>query len=211
MPDFLAWLDGADRWLFLLINRGGQNGLFDLAMPVLSEKRYALIPGVALVILIGWRGGRRAWAWLAAAGLALALSDGTANLLKHLVLRTRPCHVVAGLHLLGGCTQSFAMPSNHASNMAALATIAWLGCPRWGWLLGVLAALVGYSRVYLGVHYPADVLGGFLLGAAGAWLVARGAGTLLPRFFKTPQDSSDPDAATASDSAASDPQEPRRE
>jgi len=184
MPDLLAWLSEADHWLFLLVNRTGQNGLFDLAMPVLSEKRYALLPAAVLIVLIGWRGGRRAWPWLAVAGLALALSDSTGNFLKHLFMRTRPCHIVAGVHLLGGCTQSFSLPSNHAINMAALATVAWLGCPRWGWPLGILAALVGYSRVYLGVHYPADVLTGFVLGAAVAWCVVRVASTFLPRFFK---------------------------
>ncbi|MBI4537273.1 MAG: phosphatase PAP2 family protein [candidate division NC10 bacterium] len=186
MPDLVAWLDTADLWWFLLINRGGQNGILDLVMPLLSEKRYALIPGTALILLIGWRGGRRAWAWLAAAGLALALCDGLANILKHVFQRIRPCHVVAGVHLLSGCTQSFALPSNHAGNMAALATVAWLGSPRRGWLVACIAGLVGYSRIYLGVHYPADVMAGFVLGACGAWLVVQGAGRLLPQYFGSP-------------------------
>ncbi len=203
MPDLFAWLQGADQWLLLLVNRGAQNGLFDLVMPALSEKRYAVIPAAALIALVGWRGGRRAWPWLAAAGLALALADSTGNLLKQLVMRTRPCHVVAGVHLLGGCTQSFAMPSNHAANMAALATVAWVGSPRWGWLLALLAALVGYSRIYLGVHYPADVLVGFALGAAVAWLVVRSTRALLPRFFERSQESSGASAISASCSGTS--------
>ncbi len=208
MPDLLAWLHGADQWLFLVINRGAQNDLFDAVMPAISEKRYALVPAAALIAFIGWRGGRRAWPWLAVAGLALALTDSTANLLKHLVMRIRPCHVVAGVHLLGGCTQSFAMPSNHAANMAALATVAWVGAPRWGWLLAILAALVGYSRIYLGVHYPADVLVGFLQGAASALLVLLLARVLLPRYFHSPPESSAKATAHATDSRASQPIDP---
>jgi undecaprenyl-diphosphatase len=183
MADLFALLDSADRWLLLLLNRTGQNGLFDIAMPVLSNKRCALLPAVALILLLGWRGGKRAWVWLAVAGAALALSDGIGNLLKQVVQRIRPCHVVDGVRLMGGCTQSFSFPSNHAINMAALAAVAWLGLPRWGWSVAVLAFLVGYSRIYLGVHYPTDVLAGLAFGAGAGWLLVECAAKLLPGFF----------------------------
>jgi undecaprenyl-diphosphatase len=187
MGEILALLDGADRWLLLLINRTGQNGLFDAVMPLLSDKRNALLPGAALILFLGWRGGRRAWAWLAIAGIALALSDSLGGLLKHTVQRIRPCHVVDGIRLLGGCTLSFSLPSNHAVNMAALAAVAWLGLPRWRWSPAALAFLVGYSRIYLGVHYPFDVFAGFVLGAGVGWLLVVFGARVLPRLFTNPE------------------------
>jgi undecaprenyl-diphosphatase len=192
MGELLTTLDGLDRWLFALINQGGQNLLFDHLMPVLSQKRYAFLPGILLAALLLLRGGRRACAWLLLAALALGLTDGGANLLKHAVERIRPCRVLAAVHLLGGCTTSFSMPSNHAANMSALAMVAWFGLPRWGWLVALLAALVGYSRVYLGVHYPFDVLVGAALGGAVAGCLVVVARRTLPRLFLPAPSSAEP-------------------
>jgi undecaprenyl-diphosphatase len=169
MTDVLAALRALDAWAFLLINRFLQNPFFDLLMPVLSTKRYLLLPA-ALAILMGvvW-GGRRMWFLVTVGVVAVALSDLGTNLLKAGFARTRPCHVIPDVHLLAGCTQSFSLPSNHASNMFAVATVAWRGLPRWRWVLLVLAGGVAYSRVYLGVHYPADVAVGALWGATIGW------------------------------------------
>src|SRR5512134_2162466 len=92
-----------------------------------------------------------------------------AGVIKHTVQRIRPCHVIAEVHLLAGCTHSFAMPSNHASNMFALATVTGTMLPRWRWVVLSLAGSVAYSRVYLGVHYPTDVLVGAVWGAVLGW------------------------------------------
>jgi undecaprenyl-diphosphatase len=67
-------------------------------------------------------------------------------------------------------------------NMAALAGVGWTGSRILGGALLVLAAGVAYSRVYLGVHYPGDVLIGLLLGAALGWALARAAQALLARL-----------------------------
>lgn len=170
MADLLSGLPALDVWLFQLINRSLQNPLFDLLMPILSTKRYAILPAaVGILLLMVW-GGRRMWVLLAVAVAAVALSDLGTTLIKAGFQRTRPCHVIPDVHLLVGCTRSFSLPSNHASNMFAVATVGWLGFRRWRWALFVLAAGVAYSRVYVGVHYPADVLAGALWGAGIGWL-----------------------------------------
>ncbi|MGE0171587.1 MAG: phosphatase PAP2 family protein [Oligoflexales bacterium] len=95
--------------------------------------------------------------------------------IKPYVNRIRPCKVLDGVRMLTGCAGWQSFPSNHAANaMAFAASFYFLGAKRLGQLLIPLAFLVGFSRVYVGVHYPSDVLGGFLLGA-----LASGLGTKL--------------------------------
>jgi len=82
---------------------------------------------------------------------------------------------------LVGCTSSFALPSNHATNTFALASFFASSYRRLAAPLFILAFLVGYSRIYVGVHYPFDVLGGaalgvilgLLVGALGRWILFR--------------------------------------
>ncbi len=173
--DLLSAAHSADVWAFLAINHGSQTTLFDALMPVLSDKRYALLPGaVAVLTFLVWQ-GRRAAATLLVLGLAVGLSDWSGALLKEAIQRIRPCHVIPAVHLLVGCTRSFSLPSNHAVNMTALATAAWITRTPGRVVLCVLAAGVAFSRVYVGAHYPGDVLLGGLWGGAIGWLVAQAA------------------------------------
>ena len=183
MAAVMSGFSGVDTWLFLVINRSLQNPLFDLLMPILSTKRYVLLPAaVAVLMLMVW-GGKRMWLVLAAGVLAVSLSDLGANLIKAELHRPRPCHVIADMRLLMGCTQSFSLPSNHASNMFAIATVGWLGFRRWRWVLLLLASGVAYSRVYVGVHYPGDVLIGALWGAGIGWACTACTKHVLPGWF----------------------------
>ena len=181
----MAGLSALDARIFHLINRSLQNPLFDLVMPILSNKRYFLLPALVVVLMLLVWGGRRMWVVVAVAVAALALSDLGTNLIKAALHRTRPCHVIPDVHLLAGCTRSFSLPSNHASNMFALAAVGWLGFRRWRWALVLLAAGVAYSRVYLGVHYPADVLAGAVWGGALGWGLTALAARLWPGWFET--------------------------
>ena len=161
----MSGLSTLDIWTFHLINHTFQNPLFDLLMPILSTKRYFLLPAAVLILMLIVRGGHRMWVLLAVALLAVILSDQGTNLIKSAFQRIRPCHVLPDVHLLTGCTGSFSLPSNHASNMFALGAVGWLGLRRWRWALPLLAVGVAYSRVYVGAHYPGDVLVGALWGA----------------------------------------------
>ncbi len=133
-----------------------------------------------LVLLGAWwvlKGGRRGRFLVAALVLNVALTDQlSSHAIKPLVGRARPCQTFSDIRTPDGCGPARSFPSSHASNIAGAMTLVALTYPAWT-ILAVLAALaVGLSRVYLGLHYPSDILGGFLLGflcALAVWRLKR--------------------------------------
>ncbi len=104
--------------------------------------------------------------------VALLLMAFSSSLIKNLVARPRPYTHLPELVLLIPPEKSFSFPSGHTAASFAFAFSVWLNNRRWGWAALVGAMLIAFSRLYLSVHYPTDVLGGILLGALCA-LAAR--------------------------------------
>ncbi|MBW4704193.1 phosphatase PAP2 family protein [Micromonospora sp. RL09-050-HVF-A] len=104
---------------------------------------------------------------------AVVLAYGCSEVLKSLVDEDRPCRGAVAI-LAGQCPPvgDWSFPSNHATIAGALATAVLLLSPRWGLLAVPLALLAALSRVFVGVHYPHDVLAGLLLGVAVTLLLA---------------------------------------
>jgi undecaprenyl-diphosphatase len=160
---------GADRALFHLMNGVLTHPWLDRFFPFLTDLDHFRWPlaGVWLVLMIfGGSRGRRAAVF---AAVALALSDPAVNaVIKPAVHRTRPCVALEDARVLVDFTRSPSFPSSHAANIfAALGVLAWT-YRRWRLPLLVIAALVAYSRIYVGVHYPLDALGGAAIGAGAA-------------------------------------------
>jgi len=166
--------------LLHLINHGAANSLFDILMPALSQRGYLLvIPFLFAVILRGANlRDDKGKTFLAAAISAVAISccalfvaELAEYWLKQTVARTRPCQVIEGIRLIVPCPNSYSMPSGHAVSSFAVALPLFYGTREfiaivWRLYPLLLAALIAFSRIYLGVHYPSDVLAGALLGAA---------------------------------------------
>ena len=154
-----------DTQLFYFFNRTIANDGFDLLMPFVTNKRNWILPlALALIGMLAFGKKRTRFAVL-----LIVLSVGTADMLCYRVLkpgfnRTRPSHALEDARVLTqkGGRQSF--PSNHAANITAAMVMLAFFFPvyRYGWYY--LAALVSFSRIYVGVHYPLDVLAGILVG-----------------------------------------------
>ncbi|HYB75280.1 MAG TPA: phosphatase PAP2 family protein [Candidatus Sulfotelmatobacter sp.] len=156
-----------DRSLFLLIHQTSRNALFDLVMPQLTEKWNWVLPLAAVFLLYAFFNGTKRGALLFLSGVLLVLvADAGATALKHVFLRPRPLASVAEAQALAERAASSSFPSNHAVNAFALATLFAIYYPSLAIPFFTVAALVGYSRVYLGDHYPLDVLAGAVFGAA---------------------------------------------
>ena len=169
MPEFLQ---ECDVWLFYLINHGTSNPVFDLVMPFISEVRYFYIPYALLFLVLLWKGGAAGrWCALALAATVAITDPLNSRVIKEAVARVRPCRTLPDVRTLAPCGEGKSFPSSHAANNLAAAVGIVFYFRRWWWVAFGCAVAVAFSRVYLGVHYPADVIGGGVEGALIALLV----------------------------------------
>ena len=109
-------------------------------------------------------------------GLLITLADQSASgFFKPFFERLRPCHnpeIEHLVHTIKRCGGQYGFASSHASNTFALGTFLFLVYRnKWSKLMLVWAAVVSYSRIYAGVHYPGDILVGAILGVLSAFIV----------------------------------------
>jgi len=169
-------LNQVDQQLFLRLN-GPVSPFIDQLMFAISG-RLEWIPLYVILLVFIIRKYRWNSVWILVAVVVLiTLSDQLANVLKDGVKRFRPCKDPDIGHLVHTvndyCRSSYGFVSGHAANSFALATFISLLFPR-RWVIAAMvfwAVLVSYSRIYLGVHYPGDVMGGWILGALIAFVL----------------------------------------
>ena len=169
----LEQLNQLDQYLFFTINKGLSNQFFDWLMPYLRN-RYLWTPLYLFMAIFFVRNyGKQGWMIVFFLGLTFGISDFlSSSVIKPAFERLRPCNdpiIKPEINSLVVCGTGFSFPSSHAANHFALAVfLITIFYEKWKpiILFGVLWAFsISFAQIYVGVHYPGDVIFGGILGA----------------------------------------------
>lgn len=171
---FINWLIQKDKALFLFFNKQHTNNFFDWLMPVLRESKTWIPLYILLLAFAALKLKKKVWIWILGAGATILLSDQiSSHFFKPLFVRPRPCADVDFAPqvrlLLDHCSGGFSFTSSHACNHFGIAmfiiTTLSSYLKKWKYVFLIWATAICYAQVYVGVHYPLDVLCGGILGA----------------------------------------------
>lgn len=173
MLNFLTQLLTKDQALFSLINGKWTNIVFDKLMPWLRTSNNWVPFYAAFLIYLFVKWGAKAWKWVIIVALNVTLTDQiSSSFFKPFFHRLRPCADPAIMYksrlLVEHCSGGFSFTSSHAANHFGLAMLVFMTLQplfkKYTFLFFIWAALIGYAQIYVGVHYPLDVLVGSCIG-----------------------------------------------
>lgn len=179
-------VDEWDKWLFVKLNSQWTNPVFDALLPYLRNSLFWAPLYLFVLVFITLNFGKKGWWWSLLFICTVSITDmvGT-RIFKEGFERLRPCRDPQMMDhvrlLLKECSGSFSFVSNHAANHFGIACFAWLTFrgifKKWMYLAFAWALFIAYAQIYVGVHYPLDVLAGALLGmmtgSLTAWIYHR--------------------------------------
>ncbi len=164
MLEFFVWLGAIDQTLFFFINQTIANPVTDILMPFVTNDMNLRIFYATCLFVILWKGDTKLRLAVIFSLVTVAICDqAVSTFLKPMLDRPRPCHELE-VHLLVGCGGGLSMPSSHAANLFGQAFFFRKVAPFTAKYLIPLAIVVALSRVFVGVHYPADILVGSAIG-----------------------------------------------
>lgn len=154
-----------DLSIFYFINKSISNPVFDFIMPIITEP-ITWLPIIAVFMIYQFlKCGIKGKLCIASLLIGVLVCDQlSSSLIKSLVNRPRPCHVLSDINLLVTCGAGKSFPSSHAANSMMLTTVISLFYRKHKYWLSATAIIIGFSRIYVGVHHPFDVLCGLILG-----------------------------------------------
>ncbi|MFM7645228.1 MAG: phosphatase PAP2 family protein [Sphingomonadales bacterium] len=179
---FLLLLQKTDQWFFRLINRHLSWSGLDGLLPLWRTPEFWMPLYLFLLCFMLLNFGKKAFWWIFYFMATVSLMDLVGNkLIKQTVQRIRPCNDPAMTEDLvlriPNCGTGYSFISNHAANHFAMAMFAFLTIGsltgRWRWLFFVWALSIGWAQIYVGVHYPSDVLAGAVAGMILGGAMAR--------------------------------------
>ena len=165
-----------DRNFFMALN-SMHTPFMDTVMWWIADKFIWLPLYILLAVFLFLKYGKPSVFMILFAALLIIISDQTSVMIKYMFERERPCHdeiLSLMVHTVNNkCGGKFGFVSSHAANTMAVFTylllIARNRYKKITLITAVWVALVGYSRIYLGVHYPADIVGGWFVGICAAF------------------------------------------
>lgn len=174
-------LDAWDKKLFILLNSKWTNPFFDTVLPYFRDSVFWAPLYLFLLVFIAINYGKKGWWWSLAFVCTIAIADMVSSrIFKQSFERLRPCQDPFFFDqvrlLLKSCSGSFSFTSSHAANHFGMATFAsitfYSTFKRYIYLTYLWAFFISYAQVYVGVHYPLDVLGGAVIGSLAGVLTA---------------------------------------
>ena len=162
----MEWLNFIDIQLFRLVNSTGYEQL-DLMMILISSK-WLWIPLYLYLLYLLYQKYAAKFIWiLISLGILIFLADyGSVHFFKEVFQRLRPCHQLDDIRIVDGCGALYGFVSSHAANAFSVTFFVSLllksrkvFCLLFNW-----AVIIGFSRIYLGVHFPFDIIGGMFWG-----------------------------------------------
>jgi undecaprenyl-diphosphatase len=169
----LQSLEQFDRWLFKKINGQWINGVFDFVLPFLRQANFWMPLYLFVFVFVALNFKKNWWWWIVFFLCTVALTDmiGT-RIFKHVFERLRPCsdpYFVLNVRLLlKDCAGGYSFVSNHAANHFGMSAFFYFTVrrylPKWAWIAWVWAFIIAYAQIYVGIHYPFDVICGAILG-----------------------------------------------
>lgn len=188
----IATLQDIDRSLLYWINKGWSTPWLDAIAPIWRDKLTWIPVYLVLLLWLLWKYKKQAWPYILVIGLTVICCDiVSSSIIKPWVARLRPCNhpdIAQQINVLIHCGPGKSFTSSHATNHFGLSVALGLlfgSRYRWVWPVALVwAASIALMQVYVGVHYPFDILAGALLGSSIAVVIhLAGRKTILPRTF----------------------------
>ena len=162
-----------DKQIMVFLNKTISNSIFDFVMPIITNQNFLVFSGLILIGYLAYFGGKKGRITIVILLIATGFSDAICfQIIKPWVRRIRPSHeFYEYINLLVSKGGKYSFPSNHAANSFVFATVLSYFYDKNRISLYILASTIAFSRVYVGVHYPLDIIFGSIIGYIISWII----------------------------------------